>query len=104
LRIDVDVLEAELARKRKEIASTTTPPNKNTSVRKTSLAEREKSYLEEEGQARLKAERDAKAAAKLEEARLRDRKHLAKEECLRKEIRLRLLMRMQGAERRGSWE
>jgi len=78
----MDFLAAEIARKRKEIASTTTAtadsPNKKYIRQKDIAAEREKRYLEE--QARLKAERDAKAAAKLEETRRREEARLVKEE------------------------
>ena len=78
----MDFLTAEIARKRKEIAATTTAaadsPNKKFIRQKDLAAEREKRYLEE--QASIKAERDAKAAAKLEETRRREEARLAKEE------------------------
>jgi len=78
----MDFLTAEIARKRKEIATTITEtadsPNKKYIRQKDLAAEREKRYLEE--QASIKAERDAKAAAKLEETRRREEARLAKEE------------------------
>jgi pre-mRNA-splicing factor 18 len=83
----MDFLAAEIARKRKEIAATVTDssssPNKKFIRRKDIAAEREKRYQEE--QERLKAEREAKAAAKLEETRKREAATRAREERLKKE-------------------
>lgn len=85
----MDFLAAEIARKRKEIATTISTgdsPHKKYIRQKDIAAEREKRYLEE--QARLKADREAKAAAKLEETRQREEARLAKEERLRREKEL----------------
>lgn len=87
----MDFLAAEIARKRKEIATTkasTDSPNKKYIRQKDVAAERDKRYLE--GQARLTAEREAKAAAKLEETRAREAARLAREERLRREKEVKL--------------
>src|SRR5271169_920328 len=83
----MDFLAAEIARKRKEIAETVTgsssSPNKKFIRQKDIAAERERRYHEE--QERLKAERDAKAATKIEETRKREAAARAREEKLKKE-------------------
>ena len=87
----MDFLAAEIARKRKEIATTTASadsPNKKYIRQKDVAAERDKRYLEE--QARLTAEREAKAAAKLEETRAREAARLAREDRLRREKEVKL--------------
>jgi pre-mRNA-splicing factor 18 len=87
----MDFLAAEIARKRKEIATTKASgdsPNKKYIRQKDVAAERDKRYLEE--QALLTAEREAKAAAKLEETRAREAARLAREERLRREKEVKL--------------
>lgn len=82
----MDFLAAEIARKRKEIASKvgdTESPSKKYIRQKDVAAERERRYQEE--QERLKAEREAKAAANLEEARQREAAAQAREARLRKD-------------------
>jgi len=82
----MDFLAAEIARKRKEIATAAgdaSSPNKKFIRQKDIAAERERRYQEE--QERVKAEREAKAAAKLEEARQREAAAHAREAKLRKE-------------------
>lgn len=82
----MDFLAAEIARKRKEIATTvgdSSSPNKKFIRQKDIAAEREKRYREEQEQ--RKAEREAKAAAKLEEAKRREAATQAREERIRKE-------------------
>ena len=82
----MDFLAAEIARKRKEIATTvadSSSPNKKYIRQKDVAAERERRYREE--QEKLKAEREAKAAAKLEETRKREAAARAREERLQKE-------------------
>lgn len=82
----MDFLAAEIARKRKEIATTVTDsssPNKKFIRQKDIAAERDRRYQED--QERLKAEREAKAAAKLEETRKREAAARAREEKLKKE-------------------
>lgn len=82
----MDFLTAEIARKRKEIASTvgdTSNPNKKFIRQKDIAAERERKYQED--QTRAKAEREAKAAAKLEETRKREAAARAREAKLKKE-------------------
>ena len=82
----MDFLAAEIARKRKEIATTvgdTSSPNKKFIRQKDIAAERERRYQEEQN--RLKAEREAKAGAKLEEARKREAAAQAREAKTKKE-------------------
>jgi pre-mRNA-splicing factor 18 len=82
----MDFLTAEIARKRKEIASTvgdTSNPNKKFIRQKDIAAERERKYQED--QARAKAEREAKVAAKLEETRKREAAARAREAKVKKE-------------------
>jgi pre-mRNA-splicing factor 18 len=82
----MDFLAAEIARKRKEIATTvgdSSSPNKKFIRQKDVAAEREKRYLEE--QERVKAEREAKAAAKLEETLQREAVARAREQRTLKE-------------------
>src|SRR5438876_9092483 len=82
----MDFLASEIARKRKEIAtsvSVSSSPNKKFIRQKDIAAEREKRYQEE--QERLKCEREAKAAAKLEETRKRGAAARAREEKIKKE-------------------
>ena len=82
----MDFLTAEIARKRKEITSTVTDsssPNKKYIRQRDVTAEREKRYQEE--QERLKAEREAKVAAKLEETRKREAAARAREAKIKKE-------------------
>ena len=82
----MDFLAAEIARKRKEIASVTTDsssPSKKFIRQKDLAAERERRYQEDQEQ--LQAEREAKAAAKLEETRRREAVVRAREARLQKE-------------------
>jgi len=81
----MDFLAAEIAKKRKEIASATdsSSPNKKYIRQKDVLAEQQKQYQEE--QERLAKEREAKAAAKLEETRRREEVARAREARLKKE-------------------
>jgi pre-mRNA-splicing factor 18 len=82
----MDFLAAEIARKRKEIessASDTSSTNKKFIRQKDIAAERERKYRED--QERLKAEREAKAAAKLEETRKREQAAREREAKLKKE-------------------
>jgi pre-mRNA-splicing factor 18 len=82
----MDFLAAEIARKRKEIETTVTDSssqNKKFIRQKDIAAERERRYLEE--QEKLNAERQAKAALKLEETRKREAAARAREERLKKE-------------------
>jgi len=81
----MDFLAAEIARKRKEIATTAgdDAPNKKFIRQKDVAADRERRYREE--QERLKAEREAKAAAKLEETRKREAEARAREARIKKE-------------------
>jgi pre-mRNA-splicing factor 18 len=82
----MDLLAAEISRKRKEIATNeASSPNKKYIRQKDVAAKREKQYLEE--QERLKAERQAKEEAKLEEVRKREDAARAREEKLRREKR-----------------
>jgi len=82
----MDFLAAEIARKRKEIAATvsdSSSPTKKFIRQKDIAAERERRYQGE--QEKLKAEREAKSAAKLEETRKRQAAVRAREERLKKE-------------------
>lgn len=79
----MDFLEAEISRKRKEIASSVIDPNKKYIRQKDVEAGREKRYQEE--QERLKDEREAKAAVRLEETRKREASARAREAKLKKE-------------------
>src|SRR5271170_4638790 len=82
----MDFLAAEIARKRKEIATTVTDsssPSKKYIRQKDIAAERERKYQED--QERLKAEREAKAAAKLEETQKREAATRAREARVQKE-------------------
>lgn len=82
----MDFLAAEIALKRKEIATTVgdgASPNKKFIRQKDVAAERERRYQEE--QAQLKAEREAKAAAKLQETRKREAEARAREAKIKKE-------------------
>jgi len=82
----MDFLAAEIARKRKEIATTVTDsssPSKKYIRQKDIAAERDRRYQED--QERLKAEREAKAAAKLDETRRREAAARAREAKLQKE-------------------
>lgn len=82
----MDFLAAEIARKRKEIATTVgddASPNKKFIRQKDVAADRERRYREE--QERLKADREAKAAAKLEETRKREAEARAREARIKKE-------------------
>jgi pre-mRNA-splicing factor 18 len=80
----MDFLAAEIARKRKEIASTRgDEPNKKYIRQKDVAAERERRYQED--QARLKAEREAKVQAKLEETLKREAAARAREARVKKE-------------------
>jgi len=82
----MDFLAAEIARKRKEIATTVgdeASSNKKYIRQKDVAAERERRYREEQEQ--LKAEREAKAAAKLEETRKREAEARAREARIKKE-------------------
>jgi len=82
----MDFLAAEIAKKRKEIESKAndgSAPNKKYIRQKDIAAERERKYRED--QERLKAEREAKAAAKLEEARKREEAAREREARLKKE-------------------
>jgi pre-mRNA-splicing factor 18 len=80
----MDFLTAEIARKRKEIASTVdSSANKKYIRQKDVAAERERQYQED--QERLKAEREAKAAVRLEETRKREEAARIREAKLKKE-------------------
>jgi pre-mRNA-splicing factor 18 len=82
----MDFLAAEIARKRKEIATTvgdSSGPNKKFIRQKDIAAERERKYQQD--QDRAKTQREAKAAAKLEETRKREAAARAREAKLKKE-------------------
>jgi len=81
----MDFLAAEIARKRKEIETNQASSlgNKKFIRQKDIVAERERRYREE--QERLQAEREAKAAAKLEETRKREAAAHEREEKLKKD-------------------
>lgn len=82
----MDFLATEIARKRKEIASTvsdSSSPSKKYIRQKDITAERERKYQED--QERLKAEREAKTAAKLEETRKREAAGRAREAKVQKD-------------------
>lgn len=82
----MDFLTAEIARKRKEIESNAgdgSSSSKNYIRQKDIAAERERKYRED--QERLNAEREAKAVARLEEARKREAAAREREAKLQKE-------------------
>ena len=82
----MDFLAAEIAKKRKEIeskVSDASSPNKKFIRQKDIAAERERKYRED--QERIKAEREAKAAAKLEETRRREAAAREREARLKRE-------------------